>query len=508
MELTLQYLIYLYFICSTIFCTCIALFSAKKYFCRKVKSVKIIAFFHPYCNNGGGGERVLWIMISSILKNIDLHDKTKIVVYTGDINKSKDQILENVKNHFQIDFTSNDCLRIKFIYIRSRFLLEAKYYRVCTMLFQSIASIFVGLECLYRTIPDIYIDTTGFPFINPFVYLISFGYSYVISYVHYPVISSEMLQVVHEQRPSFNNNNIITTNKKLSKLKLYYYQIFAQCYAYVGNFSSLVFVNSSWTGNHIKQLWSLKESMTNIQMNIDNQSKDQRKLVKLFPPCNTRDLRLLPLIPESVGESGESFKGRKDLILSVGQFRPEKDHSLQIRSFAAFRALPGSEKYAHVRLVLLGSVRHAEDEALMQRLKDLAKELQVDQYVDFVINASYSILLKYLSLCYVGLHTMWNEHFGISVVEMMAAGVITIAHCSGGPLLDIVTDYNGRPTGYLATTAEEYAGRLRDVFDKKGSEELKNLQNNARQSILRFSDELFSGRFIRELLLVFSEGGN
>jgi hypothetical protein len=26
---------------------------------------------------------------------------------------------------------------------------------------------------------------------------------------------------------------------------------------------------------------------------------------------------------------------------------------------------------------------------------------------------------------------MWNEHFGISIVEMMAAGLLTIAHNSG-----------------------------------------------------------------------------
>lgn len=39
----------------------------------------------------------------------------------------------------------------------------------------------------------------------------------------------------------------------------------------------------------------------------------------------------------------------------------------------------------------------------------------------------------------VGLHTMWNEHFGISIVELMAAGLIAVAHDSGGPSMDIVS---------------------------------------------------------------------
>ena len=44
---------------------------------------------------------------------------------------------------------------------------------------------------------------------------------------------------------------------------------------------------------------------------------------------------------------------------------------------------------------------------------------------------------------------MWNEHFGISVVEYMAAGLVTIAHDSGGPRMDIVVPLNDQPTGML-----------------------------------------------------------
>jgi hypothetical protein len=33
-------------------------------------------------------------------------------------------------------------------------------------------------------------------------------------------------------------------------------------------------------------------------------------------------------------------------------------------------------------------------------------------------------------MIFLGIHTMWNEHFGIGIVEMMAAGLITIAHRS------------------------------------------------------------------------------
>ena len=47
-------------------------------------------------------------------------------------------------------------------------------------------------------------------------------------------------------------------------------------------------------------------------------------------------------------------------------------------------------------------------------------------------------LKNLLASAHIGMHTMWNEHFGICLVEFMAAGCIVLAHRSGGPLLDIV----------------------------------------------------------------------
>jgi alpha-1,2-mannosyltransferase len=38
----------------------------------------------------------------------------------------------------------------------------------------------------------------------------------------------------------------------------------------------------------------------------------------------------------------------------------------------------------------------------------------------------------------VAVHTMKEEHFGISIVEMMSAGLIVIAHDSAGPKMDII----------------------------------------------------------------------
>ena len=54
--------------------------------------------------------------------------------------------------------------------------------------------------------------------------------------------------------------------------------------------------------------------------------------------------------------------------------------------------------------------------------EDLAEDLGLAQSVDFCINASYAEVQQLLGGAVAGLHTMLDEHFGISVVEYMAAG--------------------------------------------------------------------------------------
>ena len=54
----------------------------------------VVGFFHPFCNAGGGGERVLWAAIRATQKR---WPNAKVMVYTGDHGVTKDQMLYRVK---------------------------------------------------------------------------------------------------------------------------------------------------------------------------------------------------------------------------------------------------------------------------------------------------------------------------------------------------------------------------------------------------------------------------
>lgn len=140
-----------------------------------------------------------------------------------------------------------------------------------------------------------------------------------------------MLQKVREQRPSYNNNQHITSNVTVSSLKLIYYQAFAIAYAWVGSYADMVMVNSTWTQKHIESLWY-----------ASNSKRVEKTLKLIFPPCNTKPLQAMPLHTTSHRLQDETVLTRfptalqdrirnKRLIISVGQFRPEKDHHLQIK---------------------------------------------------------------------------------------------------------------------------------------------------------------------------------
>ena len=152
-----------------------------------------------------------------------------------------------------------------------------------------------------------------------------------------------------------------------------------------------------------------------------------------------------------------------------------------------------------IKLVMIGGCRDVEDEKRLDSLKKLAQELDLQEIVEFKSNLPYGEMKEYLRKALIGLHTMWNEHFGIGIVEYMAAAVIPVAHQSGGPKLDIVIPYNHELTGYTATTAESYAEAMHKILSMP-VEDAHLIQQRARDSVVqRFSDESFKGQIL-ELL--------
>lgn len=347
----------------------------------------------------------------------------------------------------------------------------------------------MAYEAVMRCPPCVFVDTTGLSFAYPMVKLLCPPDTRIACYTHYPTISTDMLQRVEARIPAHNNPRSVAASAWRTAAKTAYYRVFASLYGATGRLCvDSAMVNSSWTYSHIASLWG---------MSAETGPQQLQRLRITYPPVDVSRLVQLPLRGQGHAHGGT----RERIVLSVGQFRPEKDHQLQIESFALF--LQQHPQYTRqdklVRLCLLGGCRGSQDEARVDALRDMARQLGVHEQVEFLVNASYDTLYRMLGESLVGLHTMWNEHFGICVVEYMAAGLIPLAHRSGGPLADIVVpeQETGLPTGYLAETKQEYADALYEIihgyFDSSAEERqrLERMQQSARNMSRRFSEEKF-----------------
>lgn len=179
---------------------------------------------------------------------------------------------------------------------------------------------------------------------------------------------------------------------------------------------------------------------------------------------------------------------RERVILCIAQFRPEKKHDLLIEAFARFVEMCPED--TETRLVLVGSVRGSEDKTRVYDLRLLAHEKGVKERVVFVCDASWLEILRWLGRSWVGVNGMWNEHFGIGVVEYQAAGLVSVVHDSGGPKMDIVVEVDGGRTGWHAETAEEFAEGFRRALGLEAGEVVA-MRARARKSAGRFTEEVF-----------------
>jgi alpha-1,2-mannosyltransferase len=212
----------------------------------------------------------------------------------------------------------------------------------------------------------------------------------------------------------------------MSQVKRVYQYVLLYVYKFCGQIATdQVATNSTWTNNHILELWS-RPQITKI----------------IYPPVDTNDI--MQAMPDLL-------KPRPNLMISFAQFRPEKDHSMQLRMWK--RLLPRLPKDA--KFWLVGTVRDENDQGILDGLKEQARELGIQESIDFKVNRSRLEILDIFSQAKVAIHTMRNEHFGIAVVELMAAGIVTIAHKSAGPLFDIIGGTTDE-VGYLAQSESDY----------------------------------------------------
>ena len=261
------------------------------------KSRRSVGFFYPSRCEGGESERVLWAAVEAIIKKYK--NDVQIIIYTGD----SEDILRSAKDRFNRHFDEHQSL-MTFIPLRSRFLLEAKYYRMFNVFGPSIGSMIVGFEALMRFIPDVYMDCEGYAFTYPcFYYLASVP---VVSYVHQPTMTTDLLESFSEDSSRSIGDQWKAHSSLINQLKFVYYHTFAYIYGWCGRCSQPVYCNSSWTKRQIELVWGSSRAHL------------------LQPPYDLEQFLTMPLL----NDEDQLIK----TIVSVGPLRPDRHCELHIRA--------------------------------------------------------------------------------------------------------------------------------------------------------------------------------
>lgn len=155
------------------------------------------------------------------------------------------------------------------------------------------------------------------------------------------------------------------------------------------------------------------------------------------PPVKVRDF-------EPYADKG--FDEREDSVVMIGRIVPEKGIEEVIDAVALTESKPTLKVVGGLIPLMV---------PYKEPLERRAREKGVR--IEFHPNASREELVKIATSSKVFVHATVREHFGIAVVEGMAAGCPVIVHRSGGSYEDII-DYGSYGLHY--ETTEELANHI------------------------------------------------
>lgn len=194
--------------------------------------------------------------------------------------------------------------------------------------------------------------------------------------------------------------------------------------------------------------------------------------VIIHPPANLKSL----LTQEPLG-----FHERKPYVLTVSRISPEKmpERAVELATLLKARKI-------NVKVVLAGSLSEYNND-LYHNLRNAIAEGRLEEYLEIIPNLPRSKLLDLYRESLLYIHLTPREHFGISIVEAMAAGTPVITPIDSGGWSDI-GNYNPNIVKPYETLHEaaEIIGRL--AGDK---EEWEKLSRNARTRSFFFDRESF-----------------
>jgi len=188
-----------------------------------------------------------------------------------------------------------------------------------------------------------------------------------------------------------------------------------------------------------------------------------RESIVLYPPC-------------PIDLYSDLSPRKEDLVITVGRMAPEKRMEL---------FLEVARRLQDIKFAIIGSVAPGK-ESYYKKLKAAAPN-----NVSFLVSPLRKAK-DILGRAKIYFHSAFNEHFGITIVEAMAAGCVPIVHNSGGPR-EIVTEN----VGFKWDEVGEAVRLVSDLIES--DEQRKDLSKAAKVRAKQFGPDVFESGLAKVL---------
>ena len=165
---------------------------------------------------------------------------------------------------------------------------------------------------------------------------------------------------------------------------------------------------------------------------------DARRITVI--PCGV-DLTEMRPIDRTEAREALSIPPGEDVVLSLGRIVPRKGIDSALHALALLHKAHG----IRARLVVVGGEPDSAGDEELGRLRGIAEELEIAEFVDFRGPQPREILHRYYSAANVFVTAPWYEPFGMTPLEAMACKIPVVGSKVGG----IQFTVNERETGYL-----------------------------------------------------------
>jgi glycosyltransferase involved in cell wall biosynthesis len=277
----------------------------------------------------------------------------------------------------------------------------------------------------------------------------SFSKYNAISYCHFPStkyhIESENIDYLKTDlgmKENFDNGDTADIKKRLRRKECY--QILKYGYSSLMR-NSTVITNSEFS----------KMAISNA-LGLDN-------IYTLSPPIDIDTFRSVALANRDEV---------KDIIVVIARIAPHKKIENAIRLAKILK-----DKNIGKGMKIVGNLYDYYFNYYLE-IKQLVFDLGLNDYITFEINANLNKLLSVMGESRVYFHPMDGEHFGMAVVEAMAAGLITIVPSIGGPAEFVPQQYQFNNVEHAAEIITHIFNHLPKTGRIKVNDQINKFSNS------------------------------